>query len=88
VSVNIRKTGPTKSSFPSGHAASATAFAVTVGGLVPPLRLPLALSAAVVSYSRIHEKRHYPSDVVGGLLVGTIAAGIVIVTVGRIRRTT
>ena len=87
VSANLRKTGPTKSSFPSGHAASATAFAVTVGGLVPPLRLPLALTAAAVGYSRIHEKRHYPSDVMGGSLVGAVAAGIVMVTARRIRRT-
>ncbi len=61
---------PTSSSFPSGHAASAAAFATAVtiespaaGAIVIPL-------AAAVAYSRIHVGVHWPSDVAFGAATG------------------
>ncbi|MGH9265469.1 MAG: bifunctional phosphatase PAP2/diacylglycerol kinase family protein [Acidimicrobiales bacterium] len=64
------------SSFPSGHSASAFAFAVGAGQEVPRLAPPLAGLAGLVAYSRVHARAHYPSDVAVGALVGT-AAGLV-----------
>jgi undecaprenyl-diphosphatase len=61
---------PTSTSFPSGHSASAATFAVAVGDLAPPLRLPLATAASVVCFSRVYTGVHYPGDVVAGALVG------------------
>lgn len=61
---------PTSSSFPSGHAASAFAFAAVVTDDFPELSLPLYCMAAAVGYSRIHMGVHYPSDVVGGAVLG------------------
>ena len=61
---------PTSSSFPSGHAASAFAFASSMGEAVPPMWVPLHLAAALVAYARVHTGVHYPSDVVAGSLVG------------------
>jgi undecaprenyl-diphosphatase len=69
---------PTSSSFPSGHSASAFAFASAVGLEIPVLALPLRLLAAVVAYSRVHCGVHYPSDVVVGSLVGTVTGQIVV----------
>jgi membrane-associated phospholipid phosphatase len=65
---------PRSSSFPSGHTASAFAFAVGAGAELPTLRLPLVGLASAVGYSRIHTGVHYPGDVVAGLLVG-VGAG-------------
>lgn len=62
---------PRTSSFPSGH-ASAAAFAVLTLGEDDPLQ-PLYLAAAgVVAASRIYVRLHHLSDVVGGLVVGTV----------------
>jgi undecaprenyl-diphosphatase len=65
---------PDPYSFPSGHAAAATAVAATISlahpGLAPAL-LPLA---ALVARSRVTLRVHHPSDVVAGALLGLSAA--------------
>jgi membrane-associated phospholipid phosphatase len=63
---------PLSTSFPSGHSASAAAFAVSVGGVLPGLRLPLRAAAMVVAFSRVYTGVHYPGDVVVGAALGTI----------------
>ena len=68
---------PTSRSFPSGHSASAFAFASAVGSALPPLSLPLHVAAAAVAYSRVHSGVHYPGDTIAGALLGTAAAAIV-----------
>ncbi|MFJ6616367.1 phosphatase PAP2 family protein [Kitasatospora sp. NPDC091335] len=65
---------PESASFPSGHTASATAFATAVGVLLPPLAVPLGALAAAVGYSRVHTGVHYPGDVAAGALLGFAAA--------------
>jgi undecaprenyl-diphosphatase len=62
---------PTSTSFPSGHAAAAFAFATGVGHLMPQAAVLLRLLAALVAYSRVHTGVHYPSDVIVGSLIGT-----------------
>ncbi|HEU4527563.1 MAG TPA: phosphatase PAP2 family protein [Actinomycetota bacterium] len=61
---------PTSTSFPSGHSASAFAFAGAVAGSMPALAVPLRGLAAAVAYSRVHTGVHYPGDVVAGAFVG------------------
>jgi undecaprenyl-diphosphatase len=65
---------PGSTSFPSGHSASAFAFATAVGDELPLAWLPLHAVAAAVIYSRVHTGVHYPGDVLVGSLMGTGAA--------------
>jgi membrane-associated phospholipid phosphatase len=62
---------PRSSSFPSGHAASAAAFATAVAMESPAAGLAVAPIAAAVAYSRVHTGVHWPSDVAAGLLMGS-----------------
>jgi len=68
-------------SFPSGH--TATSFGIAAILLLLPVRTPRAwlgwaamLWAALVGISRIYRGVHWPSDVVGGAMVGIAAACI------------
>ncbi len=61
---------PTSTSFPSGHAASAYAFAGAVAGSIPLLGAPLRGLATAVAYSRVHTGVHYPGDVIVGSVIG------------------
>ncbi len=65
---------PGSTSFPSGHSASAFAFASAVGQDVPGLALVLNLLAASVAYSRVHTGVHYPGDTVVGAVIGASTA--------------
>lgn len=65
---------PTSSSMPSGHSASAVAFAFGAGLVRPGLGAALAPLAAGVAYSRVHTGAHWPSDVFFGSAIGAGAA--------------
>jgi undecaprenyl-diphosphatase len=64
---------PSSTSFPSGHSASAAAFATSVGDMLPALSLPLRMVAAAVMFSRVYTGVHYPSDVIAGAAAGVLA---------------
>ena len=68
---------PTSTSFPSGHSASALAFAVAVGDVLPSLRLPLRAAAATVAFSRVYTGVHYPGDVLVGAATGAVLGRLV-----------
>jgi membrane-associated phospholipid phosphatase len=76
---------PSSTSFPSGHAAAAFAFATGVGYVLPPAAIPLRGLAALVAYSRVHTGVHYPGDVVAGALMGTTLAQITTHALDRTR---
>jgi undecaprenyl-diphosphatase len=75
---------PSTTSFPSGHSAAAFAFATGVGGVLPPVAIPLRALAAVVAYSRVHTGVHFPGDVVAGALIGTTVAQLTTHTLERV----
>lgn len=61
---------PITSSFPSGHAASAVAFATGVAFENKWWGLALAPVAASVAFSRVYTGVHYPGDVLAGAALG------------------
>src|SRR5258708_219508 len=64
---------PRTTSFPSGHAASAAAFATGVALEQPALAAPVIVLAAAVGASRVVTGVHYPSDVLAGFAIGAAA---------------
>ncbi len=75
-------TGETFAAFPSGHVFGTTVFFGFVAFLVAHYRLNkklliptltiLALGVLMVSPARIYEQAHWPTDVVGGYLLGPL----------------
>jgi membrane-associated phospholipid phosphatase len=59
-------------SFPSGHATVAFALAASLDAEVrsPWLRAVAYPAAALTAWSRVRDRRHWPSDVVMGAAVG------------------
>jgi membrane-associated phospholipid phosphatase len=77
---------PASTSFPSGHAASAFAFAYAVGRHLPGLAVPIRVLAAGVAYSRVHTGVHYPGDVVVGSITGAGTGAMVAAVFDRLPR--
>ena len=64
-------------SFPSNHAANNFALARTVQILAPAYSIPAYGFASLVAFSRVYVGVHYPSDVLGGGVVGFLCASFV-----------
>lgn len=57
-------------SFPSGHAAISFAAATAIADARPDYAWPAYGLAALISYSRMYNGVHYPSDLLAGALLG------------------
>jgi membrane-associated phospholipid phosphatase len=66
---------PRTTSFPSGHAASAAAFATGVALEKPSLAAPV-IAATAVGASRVVTGVHYPSEVLAGFTIGAAAGAL------------
>lgn len=66
-------------SFPSGHSATSFVAAVIIAGLLPRRYGVMALIlAALISFSRLYVGIHYPTDVLFGIISGSlIGMGVV-----------
>lgn len=67
----------TDTSFPSGHTSAAFAFALAVVRAGPKpwrkVKVTVVVLAVLMGLSRLYVGAHYPSDVLAGLLVGSLA---------------
>lgn len=63
-------------SFPSGHTAASFAAATAIYAINKKWGIAAYLFAAVMGFSRLYLGVHFPTDVLGGVVVGIVAAKI------------
>ncbi|MFM2177070.1 MAG: hypothetical protein RL015_1168 [Verrucomicrobiota bacterium] len=82
--------GPTLSanrqSFPSAHTATAFGASVPVAVALPPVGVPMMILSAGVAWSRMHNNRHHPSDVLTSILLSVFIGIPLGMVVKRIRQ--
>jgi membrane-associated phospholipid phosphatase len=66
--------GPLTSSFPSGHAACDTAFAVIAAREIPALTVPMVALTTASHWSLWRSRSHYVTDILAGDAVGLALA--------------
>ncbi len=68
---------PSDWSFPSGHAGACFAVASVLFFCLPRrFGIPALVLAALISFSRLYVGAHYPTDVLGGMVIGCITGWI------------
>lgn len=74
------------SSFPSGHASNTFAVAVAILLNNRKIGIPVTIVAVIMAFSRMYNVVHYPTDVIAGILIGTVIAVAVHFIAKKIKR--
>jgi len=77
---------PKSYSFPSGHAMISFAAACVLNYYKPLFGILAYILASIIAFSRLYLFVHYPSDVLGGMLFGTICSMLIIYGLNNIFR--
>ena len=80
---------PTDASFPSGHTAASFAAVSALRAAGSRLWMPGLVLASLIAFSRLYLYVHYPTDILGGILLGWAlgyAARALVWKTGKLRR--
>ena len=74
-------------SFPSGHTAASFAFATVILLTMPKkFSIPTLILAFLIALSRIYLGVHYPTDILGGIVIGVLCGISAVITVKFIEK--
>jgi len=76
--VNLLINSPSNPSFPSGHAAFYFAFSTVIYFYNKKAGLLFFLASFLISFSRVFCGIHWPSDILGGAVIGIISGFIIL----------
>lgn len=76
--ISIIISPPDSYSFPSGHTASSFTAALIIGYYLRNWKYEAYALASLIAFSRLYLYVHYPTDIICGILLGTISALITI----------
>ena len=76
--VNLLIAKPLSYSFPSGHTTSSFAVTGVLAKYFKKYALEFFSLAFLIAFSRLYLYLHYPTDVLGGIVLGLICSGIII----------
>lgn len=82
--VTLKIPFPSEYSFPSGHTSNGFAGAVTIFSYYRKAGILSLLMAAVIAFSRLYFFVHYPTDILGGIVLGTLDALLAVYLVKRL----
>lgn len=71
-------------SFPSGHTMVAFASAAVIYSYYKFAGILTYVAAALIAYSRLYLFVHYPTDILGGIVLGSILAYLIVKAVDRL----
>lgn len=75
---------PTDYSFPSGHSMASFAAAATLWHTDRRLGLAAFFLAALIAFSRLYLYVHYPTDVLGGIVIGLLLGNLAVYLFSRL----
>lgn len=72
--IDIKVDLPSDASFPSGHTTASFSAAFSLFWQNKKAGAPALVLAALIAFSRLYFYLHYPTDVLGGFLIGLLAS--------------
>ncbi|MED9903056.1 MAG: phosphatase PAP2 family protein [Lachnospiraceae bacterium] len=85
-SVTLLIPQPGEYSFPSGHTLNGFTAATVIFLYSKKAGIPALVFAAAIAFSRLYLFVHYPTDILGGILLGVADAVIVYMLVQRVSK--
>ena len=82
--VDMLVAAPTSGAFPSGHTAAAFAVVFALKAAGSPLWKPVLPLAVLMAFSRLYLYVHWPTDILGGVVVGAVVGWLGAKVIGLI----